>query len=129
LLHLIPERTEDAAQLAKLDPAALDYLLNKASERHRRAIDEARALLDVTLESLEHSASPEHRRRLIERADYELASAQRWCELAANARFCRERPELARQLAGDAGPSTVPAMASRGQQRPRRENRRATTSD
>lgn len=102
LLQLLRATTEPAAHLAKLDPAALDYLQTKASDLHHRAINEARDLLDVALESLDHPLSPEHQRGLIERADDELASAQRWGELAANARFCLQRPELARQLAGDA---------------------------
>ncbi|MGO4776328.1 hypothetical protein AB4084_12630 [Lysobacter sp. 2RAB21] len=102
LLPAIPGRAESAAYLTKFDPAALNNLRTKASDLHHRAVDEARDLLEIALESLEHPLSPEHQRRLIERADDELALAQRWGELAANARFCLERPELARQLAGDA---------------------------
>ncbi|MFD1299816.1 hypothetical protein ACFQ4Q_24650 [Lysobacter gummosus] len=112
LLHLLqspPENPEPTAHLSRLDPAALDYLRTKASDLHHRAVGEARDLLDIALESLEFHISPTHQRRLLERADEELAAAQRWGELAANARFCLERPELARQLAGesqleDAGP-------------------------
>lgn len=102
LLQITTEQAEPAAQLAKLDPLALDYLQTKASDLHHRAIGEARDLLDIAIESLELPSSLEHQRRLIERADDELASAQRWGELAANARFCLQRPELAQQLAGDA---------------------------
>lgn len=105
LLHLLgndPSQAVANTHLAKLDPADLDYLRTKALNLHHRAIDEARDLLDVAMESLEHPLSPEHQRHLIERADDELASAQRWGELAANARFCLQRPELAQQLAGDA---------------------------
>lgn len=101
LLRPIPEQPESGAQLAKLSPAALSHLYIKASDLHHRAIDEARDLLDIALESLDIPLSLEHQRRLIERADDELASAQRWGELAANARFCLQRPELAQQLAGD----------------------------
>ncbi|WP_139178869.1 hypothetical protein [Lysobacter sp. yr284] len=104
LLHSLCESHGDSIHVAKLDPDTLDYLQTRASERHFRAISEARDLLDVVLESLEYPAPPEHQRRLIERADDELASAQRWGELAANARFCREHPELAQQLTGDAPP-------------------------
>lgn len=105
LKHLLRNDSEQAEvnmHLAKLDPAALDYLHTKASNLHYRAIGEARELLDIAMESLEHSLPLEHQRRLIERADDELASAQRWGELASNARFCLQRPELAQQLAGDA---------------------------
>lgn len=105
LLHLLrndPEYAGTNTHLAKLDPAALDYLHTKASDLHLRALDGARDLLDIALESLELPLSLERQRRLIERADDELATAQRWGELAANARFCLQRPELAQQLAGDA---------------------------
>ncbi|KRA16381.1 hypothetical protein [Lysobacter sp. Root604] len=46
--------------------------------------------------------SADSQRRFLERADDELAAALRWGTLAANARFCREQPELARQLGGAA---------------------------
>jgi len=126
LLHSFRESHGDSAHVAKLDPETLDYLQTKASERHFRAIGEARDLLDVVLESLEYPAPPEHQRRLIERADDELASAQRWSELAANARFCREHPELAQQLAGDTPPddgaldrpAATPRRAQRGARKP-----------
>ncbi|WP_139174521.1 hypothetical protein [Lysobacter enzymogenes] len=117
-----PQPTQ--VSLGHLDATVLDYLQTKALSLHCRAISEARDLLDVVLESLEHPLSPEHQRRLIERADDELASAQQWSELAANARFCREHPELAQQLAGDATRSTAPATAPREELRPRRANRK-----
>jgi hypothetical protein len=104
LRHLLrphPEAPELIAHLSRLDPAALDCLHAKASDLHHRAVGQARDLLDIALESLELPLPPEHQRRLLERADEELASAQRWGELAANARFCLERPELAQQFAGD----------------------------
>jgi hypothetical protein len=118
----------DTTHLAKLDSTALDYLRIRSSDLHCRAIGEARDLLDVVLESLEHSMSTEHQRRLIERADDELASAQRWGELAANARFCLDHPELAQQLAGNATPSTAPATAPHEELRPRRANRKNAAS-
>lgn len=77
LLRTISKQHESLAHLAELDPAALDHLYTKASDLHHRAIEEARDLLGISLESLEHSSSLEHQRRLIERADDELASAQR----------------------------------------------------
>ncbi|MBT2749296.1 MULTISPECIES: hypothetical protein [unclassified Lysobacter] len=103
-LHLLqssPEASEPIAHLSRLDPAALDYLRAKASDLHHRAVGEARDLLDIALESLEFPLPAEHQRRLLERVDEQLTSAQRWGELAANARFCLERQELARQLAGE----------------------------
>ncbi|WP_123646718.1 hypothetical protein [Lysobacter enzymogenes] len=124
LSHSTPGRTVDAAHLGKLDSAALDHLQTQASQQLRRAIDEARDLLDIVLESLEHPMSAAHRRRLIERADDELASAQHWSELAANARFCREHPKLAQQLAGDATPSTAPAEVPHEESGPRRAKRK-----
>ncbi|MEH6419904.1 hypothetical protein [Pseudomonas sp. CGJS7] len=108
LLQFIPGQPGAAIPLVKLDRAAIDHIHGKAIDLHHRAIAEARDLLDVALESLEHSLQPEHQRRLIERADDELASSQRWGELAANARFCREHPELARELAGDSHEGEVP---------------------
>lgn len=106
LLQLLEFDRSHVAQthLACLDAGVLDYLQTKASDLHHRALGEARDLLDVALEVLEHPLSPEHQRRLIERADDVLASAQSWSELATNARFCREHPELARQLVCDAAP-------------------------
>ncbi|MEI2431628.1 hypothetical protein RDV84_10620 [Lysobacter yananisis] len=106
LLQLLESDRDHLAQthLACLDVSVLEYLQTKASGLHFRALGEARNLLDVALEALEHPLSPNHQRCLLERADDELASAQRWSELAANARFCREHPELALQLAGDASP-------------------------
>lgn len=124
LLRTIHEKPEAATYLAGLDPAALDLLHTKASSRHHRAIDEARELLDIALESLDLS-SLEHQRRLIERADDELASAQRWGELAANARFCLQRPELAQQLAGDARAAGSGDAAGDGGQRSRGRERSA----
>ena len=118
----------DTTHLAKLDPTALDYLRIRSSDLHCRAIGEARDLLEVALESLEHSASPERQRRLIERADDALALAQRWGELAANARFCLDHPELARQLAGDAASSTEPATVPHEELAPRRANRKNAAS-
>lgn len=109
LVHLLQETIDpiqSTAHLASLKPELLDYLHIKAIDLHCHAVSEARDLLDVALESLEHPLPTEHQRRLIERADDELASAQRWGELAVNARFCREHPELARQLAGDLGAKT-----------------------
>jgi hypothetical protein len=94
--------------LASLEPDLLEYLYGKAADLLHRSVIDARELLDVAL-VLEHPESAEHRRRLIERADDELASAQRWGELAANARFCREHPELARELAGDSLEGEVPS--------------------
>ncbi|WP_036101607.1 hypothetical protein [Lysobacter capsici] len=108
-----------------LDPAALDYLHTKASNLHHRAVGEARDLLDVAMESLEFPLSLEHQRRLIERADDELASAQRWGELAANARFCLQRPELAQQLAGDARAADSDDAAGDGGKRSRGRERSA----
>lgn len=102
LLQSSLDMPEPTAHLARLDPGLLDYLQVKATGLHDRAVSEARDVLDAVLESLEYALSTEHQRRLIERADDELASAQRWGELAANARFCLQRPELAQQLAGDA---------------------------
>lgn len=128
LLHLLqndPEQAGANTHLARLDPAALDYLHTKASNLHHRAIGEARDLLDVAMESLEHSLSLEHQRRLIERADDELASAQRWSELAANARFCLQRPELAQQLAGDARAAGSGDAAGDGGKRSRGRERSA----
>ena len=87
LLQTASEQAEATTHLARLDPVALDYLQTRASDLHRRAIGEARDLLDIALDSLEHLLSPECQRRLIERADDELASAQRWSALAANARL------------------------------------------
>lgn len=100
LLQYSSEMPQSAAHLARLEPGLLDHLQTKAADLHDRAVGDARDLLDVALELLEQPRSIEHQRRLIERADDELASAQRWGELAANARFCLQRPELAQQLAG-----------------------------
>lgn len=101
LLQETVEPIQSPAHLAHLKPELLDYLYTKALDHHQHAVSEARDLLDVVLESMEHSLPPEHQRRLIERADDELASAQCWNEWAANLRFCREHPGLARQLKGD----------------------------
>lgn len=131
LLRLLPdilERDESAAHLAKLDSVALDRLHAKALGLHQRAIDEARDLLDIALKLLEQPLSTEQQRRLIERADDVLASAQQWSELAANARFCREHPELAKQLAGDATSSTEPAVAPYEELTPRRASRKNAAS-
>ncbi|WP_148650537.1 hypothetical protein [Lysobacter capsici] len=125
LLRTIHEKPEAATYLAGLDPAALDLLHTKASSRHHRAIDEARNFLDIALESLDIPLSSEHQRRLIERADDELASAQRWGELAANARFCLQRPELAQQLAGDARAAGSDDAAGDGGKRSRGRERSA----
>ena len=98
------EQSTANMRLAKLDPPALEHLQAKASGLQHRALGTARDLLDLALDLLEQSASLSRQRLLLERADDELESAQRWGELAANARFCREHPELALQLAGDAPP-------------------------
>lgn len=125
LLRTISKQHGSAVYLTALDPAALDHLHTKASDLHLRAIDEARDLLDIALESLEFPLSLEHQRRLIERADDELASAQRWGELAANARFCLQRPELAQQLAGDARAAGSDDAAGDGGKRSRGRERSA----
>lgn len=125
LLRTVPERHKSAGHLVKLDQAALDHLHTKASDLHHRAIDDARDLLDIALESLEIPLSLDHQRRLIERADDELASAQRWGELAANARFCLQRPELAQQLVGDARAAGSDDAAGDGGKRSRGRERSA----
>ncbi|QWF16390.1 hypothetical protein [Lysobacter capsici] len=125
LLQSDHRTVESAAHLASLKPELLDYLHTKAIDLHSHAISEARDLLDIVLESLEHPLSPEHQRRLIERADDELASAQRWGELAANARFCLQRPELAQQLAGDARATGSDGAAGDGGKRSRGQERSA----
>lgn len=125
LLRSSPEMPQSAAQLARLEPGLLDYLQTKAADLHHRAVGEARDLLDVALELLEQPYSIENQRRLIERADDELASAQRWGELAANARFCLERPELAQQLAGDARAAGSDDAAGDGGKRSRGRERSA----
>lgn len=102
--------------LASLEPDLLEYLYGEAADLLHRSVIYARELLDVAL-VLEHPESAEHQRRLIERADDELASAQRWGELAANARFCREHPDLARELTGDAAPNEVLADEIRSESR------------
>lgn len=84
--------------LACLDTDALDCLQTNAPDLNHRAVCYARDLLDVALELLEFPLSQEHQRRLLERVDEELASAQRWGELAANARFCLVHPDLAHGL-------------------------------
>ncbi|RDZ26013.1 hypothetical protein [Lysobacter silvisoli] len=105
LLQLWPAPTgpaTDAIALAALAPERLDHLCQQATDQTHRAMEEARSLLDLALETLELQLSPDHQRRLLERADDELAAAQRWGTLAANARFCREQPALAQQLSGAA---------------------------
>lgn len=125
LLQDVVEPIQSTAYLAKLKPELLDYLHAKAVDLHSHAVSEARDLLDVVLESLEQPLPPEHQRRLIERADDELASAQRWGELAANARFCLQRPELAQQLAGDARAAGSDDAAGDGEKRSRGRERSA----
>jgi hypothetical protein len=125
LLQSSPEMPQSAAHLARLEPGLLDYLQTKAADLHHRAVGEARDLLDVALELLEQPLSTEHQRRLIERADDELASAQRWGELAANARFCLQRPALAQQLAGDARATGSDDAAGDGGKRSRGRERSA----
>lgn len=101
LLQLWPspdDPTTDAIALAALGPERLDRLCLHTTDRTQRAMEEARGLLEVALETLELQLSADSQRRLLERADDELAAALRWGTLAANARFCREQPELARQL-------------------------------
>lgn len=103
LLQLWPtpdDPTTDAIALAALGPDRLDRLCLHATDRTQRAMEEARGLLEVALETLELQLSADSQRRLLERADDELAAALRWGTLAANARFCREQPALAQQLAG-----------------------------
>lgn len=103
LLQLWPapsDPTADAVALAALDPSRLDRLCQQATDLTQRAMEEARGLLEVAMETLELQLSADSQRRLLERADDELAAALRWGTLAANARFCREQPALARQLAG-----------------------------
>lgn len=123
LLQDVAEPIQSTAHLARLSPELLHYICTKALDLHHHAISEARDLLDVVLESIEHSVPQEHQRRLIERADDELASAQRWAELVANTGFCLDHPELARQLAGDAAPSEAFATAT-GQLRKKPARRR-----
>ncbi|KRD75954.1 hypothetical protein [Lysobacter sp. Root983] len=101
LLQLWPapsDPTTDAIALAALGPERLDRLCLHATDRTQRAMEDARGLLEVALETLELQLSADHQRRLLERADDELAAALCWGALAANARFCREQPELMRQL-------------------------------
>ena len=103
LLQLWPapdDPTTAALALAALGPDRLDRLCLHATDRTQRAMEEARGLLEVALETLELQLSADSQRRLLERADDELAAALRWGTLAANARFCREQPALAQQLAG-----------------------------
>ena len=103
LLQLWPapdDPTTAALALAALGPDRLDRLCLHATDRTQRAMEEARGLLEVALETLELQVSADSQRRLLERADDELAAALRWGTLAANARFCREQPALAQQLAG-----------------------------
>jgi len=116
---------QSTTHLASLKPELLDYLHTKAIDLHSHAVSEARDLLDVVLESLEYPLPQEHQRRLIERANDELASAQRWGELAANARFCLQRPELAQQLAGDARAAGSEDAAGDGGKRSRGRERSA----
>lgn len=123
LLQVNTSRLSSTGHLARLDSAALDYLHTTALNLHDRAVDESRYLLDVVLEVLESPLSLEHQRRLIERADDQLASAQRWGELAANARFCLQRPELAQQLAGDARAAGSDDAAGDGGKRSRGRER------
>lgn len=93
--------TAPTAQLAVLPAELLGLIEAKVSPLKQRSIDSARDLLDVALTALDQSLPQEYQRRLLERVDDELANAQRWGELVSNARFCREHPELARQLIGD----------------------------
>lgn len=125
LLQSSSQMPQSAAYLALLEPDLLDYLQTKAADLHHRAIGEARGLLDVALELLEQPLSTEQQRRLIERADDELASAQRWGELAANARFCLQRPELAQQLAGNSRAASSDDAAGDGGKPSRRRERSA----
>lgn len=125
LLQYVAQPMQSTVHLASLKPDLLDYLHTKAVDLHSHAVSEARDLLDVVLESLEQPLPPEHQRRLIERADDELASAQRWGELAANARFCLQRPELAQQLAGDARAAGSDDAAGDGGKRSRGRERSA----
>ncbi|QWP78314.1 hypothetical protein J5226_07955 [Lysobacter sp. K5869] len=111
-------------QLSRLQPGMLDLLRIKASALRQRAISDARDYLDVVLVTLGQSLPLEQQRRLLECADDQLASAQHWNDLAANARFCREHPELAKQLVCDATPSTEPAIAPHEELTPRRANRK-----
>ncbi|MGH8081818.1 MAG: hypothetical protein ACREP7_14685 [Lysobacter sp.] len=124
LLQSSPGTPQSATHLARLEPDLLGYLQIKAADLHHRAVDEARDLLDVALELLEQPLSTEQQRRLIERADDELASAQRWGELAANARFCLQRPELAQQLADDARAPSSDDATGNGE-KPSRERQRS----
>ena len=103
LLQLWPtpdDPTTDALALSALGPERLDTLCHQATDLTQRAMEEARSLLDLALETLELQLSVDHQRRLLERADDELAAALRWGTLAANVRFCREQPALAQQLSG-----------------------------
>jgi len=125
LLQDVIEPMQSTTHLASLKPELLDYLHTKAIDLHSHAVSEARDLLDVVLESLEYPLPQEHQRRLIERANDELASAQRWGELAANARFCLQRPELAQQLAGDARAAGSEDAAGDGGKRSRGRERSA----
>lgn len=106
LLESTPDAVTQPLRLARLDMAVLDYLHTKASDLHHRAVTEAREFLEVALESMEADLSPERQRRFVERADDALAYAQHWGGLAANARFCREHPDLARQLADGEAPAS-----------------------
>lgn len=103
LLQLWPAYNDprtDAPALAALGPERLDRLCLQATDQTQRAMEEARSLLDLALETLELQLSVDHQRRLLERADDELAAALRWSTLATNARFCREQPALVQQLSG-----------------------------
>lgn len=118
LLQLWPAPTDpatDAIALAALGPDRLDRLCLHATDRTQRAMEEARGLLEVALETLELQVSADSQRRLLERADDELAAALRWGSLAANARFCREQPELVRQLSGQVDEASAGRTGKRRQ--------------
>lgn len=126
LLQDAREPIQSPAHLARLTPELLDHLHTKAVDLHHHAVSEARDLLDVVLESIEHSLPPEHLRRLIERVDDELGIAQRWNELAVNAQFCWKHPELAQQLVSD---MTLDTAASRSEEKYREPPRRRTKQE
>lgn len=118
LLQLWPapgDPITDAIALSALGPDRLDRLCLHATDRTQRAMEEARGLLEVALETLELQVSADSQRRLLERADDELASALRWGTLAANARFCREQPEVVRQLSAQVDEARVGRTGKRRQ--------------
>jgi len=79
--------------LAQLAPSLLTDLQTQATQLHDEALQRARTLIAVALETVDQPLTADTQRRLLEQADDHLAAAEHHAQIASNAGFLIEHPE------------------------------------